>query len=70
MAGFLFTTKDVGKGTGLGLAMVHSIVSKHCAEIEVESELSKALLEIQPELSIILIAGDGSRFTEDDAIKS
>jgi signal transduction histidine kinase len=26
---YLFTTKDVGQGTGLGLSMVHSIVSTH-----------------------------------------
>lgn len=34
-----FTTKGVGKGTGLGLAMVHSIVTKMGGSIECQSEV-------------------------------
>jgi len=36
-----FTTKSIGKGSGMGLAMVHGIVNKHGGMVRVESKPGK-----------------------------
>jgi len=36
-----FTTKDVGEGTGLGLAVVHGILTSHGGSVRVDSEVGR-----------------------------
>lgn len=36
-----FTTKDIGEGTGLGLSVVHGIISSHGGQVGVESVVGK-----------------------------
>ena len=43
-----YTTKDVGKGTGLGLAVVHGIIASHGGSIQVKSKVGEGTrFEIQ-----------------------
>ena len=49
-----FTTKSVGQGLGLGLAVSYNIVKKHDGDVEVESEVGKGTC-----FSVRLPAGKG-----------
>ena len=55
-----FTTKDVGQGTGLGLPVVHGIVTSHSGSINVDSKVGQGTkFEIQ--LPIAELKGEKER---------
>ncbi len=57
-----FTTKDVNEGTGLGLSVVHGIVTSHGGTIKVASEVGKgSIFEIQLPVKGDDEAGEGGQ---------
>lgn len=58
-----FTTKDADQGTGLGLPIVHGIITSHGGEIKVESEVgigTKFIIRLPIETSVDLEESDNA----------
>ena len=58
-----FTTKPIGEGTGLGLSMVHGIVSKHGGVIDISSTPGKGTTV---EVYLPLVEGGADHESRDD----
>ena len=49
-----FTTKEVGKGVGLGLALTHNTVKRHGGEVRMESQVGEG-----SKFTVLLPVGQG-----------
>jgi signal transduction histidine kinase/CheY-like chemotaxis protein len=58
-----FTTKDVSEGTGMGLAVIHGIITAHGGELEVRSTEG-----VGSEFTVFLPCVDGRHDTGEDAV--
>lgn len=56
-----FTTKDIGEGTGLGLSVVHGIVTSHGGSINVDSRV-----DIGTKFEVLLPRSDANRKIQSD----
>jgi two-component system cell cycle sensor histidine kinase/response regulator CckA len=61
-----FTTKGIGKGTGLGLAMVFGIIENHHGWIETESRLGEGTIFRIYLPATCVVAGSGERHSVDE----
>jgi len=50
-----FTTKEEGRGTGLGLVICHRVVDEHRGTIQIESEVGKGTM-----VRIVLLVWNGT----------